>query len=464
MIETEDTIIAMATPFGVGAIAVLRISGKDAIEIAASCFQSINGKDLTQQPSQTIHLGYILTEKNQVLDEVLVSIFRSPLSYTGQNVVEISCHGSMYIQQKIVQLFIEKGCRMAEAGEFTLRAFLNGKMDLSQAEAVADLIVSNSEASHQVALSQMRGGISNELKTLRQKLLDFTALMELELDFSGEDVAFANREEFAELISIIIQVLKKLIDSFSFGNALKEGIPIAIIGSPNVGKSTLLNALIGEEKAIVSNIAGTTRDAVEDKIIIGGVLFRLIDTAGIRDTTDKIENIGIQKTYENATKAQLILYLIDGQTLENLNNTLQKHIAQIKNQFPNKPLITIVNKADLLSKELIKSFENTKNTLCISAKNETDIETVKQTLTSLTGRGTLSNNQTIVTNSRHFEALNKALQSILNVQIAMEQGIPSDLFCIDVRSALRDLGNITGEFDMDKDILERIFSNFCIGK
>ena len=291
---SNDTIIALATPAGVGAIAVIRLSGKNSIELVSSFFKSINRKNLYQQKSHTLHLGHIM-DGDKILDQVLVSIFKDPHSYTGENVVEISCHGSSYIQQEIIQLFLKNGCRMADNGEFTMRAFLNGKMDLSQAEAVADVIASNSAASHRVAIQQMRGGIANELKELRAQLLDFAALIELELDFSGEDVEFANRAKFQELVSKISSVLKKLIDSFAFGNAMKNGIPIAIIGAPNVGKSTLLNTLLNEEKAIVSDIAGTTRDAIEDELVIEGVAFRFIDTAGIRETDDVVESIGIQK-------------------------------------------------------------------------------------------------------------------------------------------------------------------------
>ncbi len=288
----NDTIIALATPNGVGAISVIRLSGNDAIMIAERFFKSVSGKRLSEQKTHTIHLGHIV-DNNKIIDEVLVSVFKNPNSYTGENVVEISCHGSVFIQQEILQLFLKNGCRMADNGEFTMRAFLNGKMDLSQAEAVADVIASNSEASHQMAIQQMRGGISNELKNLRQQLLDFASLIELELDFSGEDVEFADRSKFTELVNKIKFVLKRLIDSFAFGNAMKNGIPVAIIGEPNVGKSTLLNALLNEERAIVSDIAGTTRDAIEDELIIDGVAFRFIDTAGIRETDDVVENIGI---------------------------------------------------------------------------------------------------------------------------------------------------------------------------
>ena len=461
----NDTIIALATPAGVGAISVIRLSGKNSIDIVDSFFKSVKkGKSIKNQKTHTIHLGHIV-QNDIVLDEVLVSVFKNPNSYTGENIVEISCHGSSFIQQEIIQLFLQNGCRMADNGEFTMRAFLNGKMDLSQAEAVADVIASNSAASHQMAIQQMRGGIANELKELRVQLLDFAALIELELDFSGEDVEFADRTKFKELVVKITFVLKRLIDSFSFGNAMKYGIPVAIIGEPNVGKSTLLNALLNEEKAIVSDIAGTTRDAIEDEIIIKGVSFRFIDTAGIRETEDIIENIGINKAYEKADNAQLIIFLIDANKfIYNSANFLQE-IETIKKRFPNKRLLVIANKIDTLSCHDTSILESEiDNLILLSAKNKTGIEALKAELTSLVNIGALSNNETIVTNSRHFEALNNALTAISSVQRGIDLEIGTDLFSIDIRECLRHLGNITGEYDVDKDILGHIFGNFCIGK
>ena len=459
----NDTIIALATPSGIGAISVIRISGNNAITIVDSFFKSIKkGKQLIKQKTHTIHLGHIINN-GIILDEVLVSVFKNPNSYTGENVVEISCHGSTYIQQEIIQLFLQNGCRMADNGEFTMRAFLNGKMDLSQAEAVADVIASNSEASHVMAIQQMRGGISNELKELRGQLLDFAALIELELDFSGEDVEFADRTKFKELVAKITLVLKRLIDSFSFGNAMKNGIPVAIIGEPNVGKSTLLNALLNEEKAIVSDIAGTTRDAIEDELIIEGVAFRFIDTAGIRETEDVVENIGIKKAYEKAENAQLIIFLIDAKT-ENKENRFAE-IKTIKDRFPNKKLLVIANKTDLIPQQEIKDLQtDIENLIPLSAKHKVGIDELKNELTSLVNIGALSNNETIVTNSRHFEALNNALIAISSVQKGIELAISTDLFSIDIRECLRHLGAITGDYDVDKDILGHIFSNFCIGK
>lgn len=460
---TNDTIIALATPSGVGAIAVIRLSGENAISIVDGFFKSITkGKKLLHQKTHSIHLGHII-KKGTILDEVLVSVFKNPNSYTGEHVVEISCHGSTYIQQEILQLFLQNGCRMADNGEFTMRAFLNGKMDLSQAEAVADVIASNSEASHTMAIQQMRGGISNQLKELRGQLLDFAALIELELDFSGEDVEFADRTQFKELVAKITTVLKKLIDSFSFGNAMKNGIPVAIIGEPNVGKSTLLNALLNEEKAIVSDIAGTTRDAIEDEVIIKGVAFRFIDTAGIRKTEDVVETIGIKKAYEKAENAQLILFLIDAKAKEKENRIAE--IETITQRFPNKKLLVVVNKIDLISKEEMDVLHaEIEYLMPLSAKNNIGIEALKEELTSLVDIGALSNNETIVTNSRHFEALNNALIAISSVQKGIDLEISTDLFSIDIRECLRHLGAITGDYDVDKDILGHIFSNFCIGK
>ena len=461
----NDTIIALATPAGVGAISVIRLSGENAINIVDANFKSIkNDKSLKKQKTHSIHLGHII-KNDIVLDEVLVSVFKNPTSYTGENVVEISCHGSSFIQQEIIQLFLQKGCRMADNGEFTMRAFLNGKMDLSQAEAVADVIASNSAASHQMAIQQMRGGITNELKELRKKLLDFAALIELELDFSGEDVEFADRTQFKELVAKITFVLKRLIDSFSFGNAMKNGIPVAIIGEPNVGKSTLLNALLNEEKAIVSDIAGTTRDAIEDELIIEGVAFRFIDTAGIRETVDVVESIGIQKAYEKAENAQLIIFLIDANKYIHSRDSFLEEIDTIKKRFPNKRLLVIANKVDTLSCHDLSILESEiENLIPLSAKQKTGIEELKNELTSLVNIGALSNNETIVTNSRHFEALNNALEAITSVQQGIDLEISTDLFSIDIRECLRHLGNITGEYDVDKDILGHIFSNFCIGK
>lgn len=467
--NNNDTIIALATSSGVGAIAVIRLSGEKAIEIVNNFFKSKFGKkDLTKVKSHTIHLGNIV-ENNHIIDEVLVSVFKNPNSYTGENVVEINCHGSVYIQQEIIQLFLKNGVRNANPGEFTLRAFLNGKMDLSQAEAVADLIASDSAASHQVALQQMRGGFSSEIQTLRQQLLNFASLIELELDFSEEDVAFADRAEFELLITKISEILKKLIDSFALGNVLKNGIPVAIVGEPNVGKSTLLNALLNEEKAIVSHIAGTTRDAIEDEIIIEGVAYRFIDTAGIRTTEDFVENIGIKKTFEKIEQAQLIIYLFDLESIKNKEsdlNTILAEVEKIKTTYSNKKILLIANKVDLVSNKIITQVKSTfkkYDILFIAAKQKKGIQNLIDKLIELANTGALSNNETIVSNSRHFEALNNALIAISDVQKGINENISSDLLAIDIHEALHNLGLITGEITTE-DLLGNIFANFCIGK
>ena len=468
----SDNIIALATPSGVGAIAIIRISGNDAITICQSFFKSVSGKLLLEQNTHTIHLGHIIDNK-RVIDEVLVSVFKDPQSYTGENIVEISCHGSLYIQQEIIQLFLRNGCRIAKPGEFTLRAFLNGKLDLSQAEAVADLISSDSEASHQIAMQQMRGGFSNEIKVLRDELLNFASLIELELDFAEEDVEFANREQFKDLIKRIIKVLKHLIDSFAVGNVIKNGIPVAIIGEPNVGKSTLLNALLNEEKAIVSEIPGTTRDAIEDELIIGGINFRFIDTAGIRETKDIIETIGIKKTFEKIEQSQVIMYLLDAEKFRVQSSGFKVEIEKIKNQFPEKSIIVVANKIDKLNdenkdkheKELSVILQNIENTYIqlLSSKTGEGVEALKTKLLDFINTGALRNNDTIITNSRHYDALLKALEEILKVQQGMADNLSGDLLAIDIRQALYHFGEITGEITSD-DLLGNIFANFCIGK
>ncbi|OYX84343.1 MAG: tRNA uridine-5-carboxymethylaminomethyl(34) synthesis GTPase MnmE [Flavobacteriales bacterium 32-34-25] len=464
----NDSIVALATPSGAGAIAIIRISGSEAISIANAVFKSIKNKDLTLQKTHTLHLGHIV-DGSKTLDQVLVSIFKGPNSYTGENTVEISCHGSTYIQQQIIQLLLRSGCRMADAGEFTLRAFLNGKLDLSQAEAVADLISSDNEASHQIAMQQMRGGFSNEIAKLREELLNFASLIELELDFAEEDVEFADRSQFNELINRIEFVLKRLIDSFAVGNVIKNGIPVAIVGEPNVGKSTLLNALLNEERAIVSDIAGTTRDTIEDELVIGGIGFRFIDTAGIRETQDYVESIGIKKTFEKIEQAQVVLYLVDSFELSIVSlEALKIEIEKVKNQFPLKPLLIVINKMDLLSEEKIKLIETqltTDNTQLqfISAKNKVGIDELKNQLLSFVNTGALRNNETIVTNTRHYDSLLKALEEIQKVKYGLETNLSSDLMALDIKEALYQFGMITGQVTND-ELLGNIFANFCIGK
>lgn len=463
----NETIVALATPSGAGAIAVIRLSGKDALAIATKVFQSVSKKDITKQKTHTIHLGHIV-DGTKVYDQVLLSLFKNPNSYTGEDVVELSCHGSTFIQQQIIQLLLRHGCTMAKPGEFTLRAFLNGKLDLSQAEAVADLISSDNEASHQIAMQQMRGGFSNEIALLRAELLNFASLIELELDFAEEDVEFADRTQFTDLLTRIDFVLKRLIDSFAVGNVIKNGIPVAIVGEPNVGKSTLLNALLNEDRAIVSEIAGTTRDTIEDELVIEGIGFRFIDTAGIRETKDVVESIGILKTFEKIEQAQVVLYLFDSFRFKVSSAEYFSEIEKVKNKYPLKPLLVVINKIDLLSKEELLSIYQQLETLnlkpeTISAKQNIGIDELKQKLLSFVNTGALRNNETIVTNSRHYDSLLKALEAIQKVKWGLESGLSSDLMAIDIRDALYHFGEITGEVTND-ELLGNIFANFCIGK
>ena len=454
----QNTIVALATPSGAGAIAIIRLSGKDAITIAAEVFNSIRGKELSKQKSHTVHLGNIV-DGNRIIDEVLATVFKNPNSYTGENVIEFSCHGSSYIQQEIIQLLLRKGCRMATAGEFTLQAFLNGKMDLSQAEAVADLIASDSKASHQLAIQQMRGGFSTEIEELRIQLLNFASLIELELDFSEEDVEFANREEFQKLIKKITVLLKKLIDSFATGNVLKNGIPVAIVGRPNSGKSTLLNSLLNEERAIVSNIAGTTRDTIEDEITIGGIRFRFIDTAGLRDTTDEIEKIGVERALEKLEKSSIYIYLFD---------STEMSVVEVKKELDsfttNSKQLIVANKIDKASKEEVAAINNSDfSFLTISANSKDSLGTLTNSLLDIAGIEALNSNQLMVTNSRHYDVLIKSLEEISKVQEGINNHLTGDLLAIDLRQALYFLGEITGQVSND-DLLGNIFANFCIGK
>ena len=419
----EDTICAITTGGGMSAIAVIRISGKEAINLVNSIFN----KDIKNAKSHTIHFGTII-DGNNIIDEVLVSIFRNETSFTGEESVEISCHGSIYIQEKILKILIKIGCRTATAGEFSMRAFKNGKLDLSQAESIADLISSENKAAHQTALKQLRGGYSKRLQELRKKLIDFASLIELELDFSEEDVEFADRKQFTELLNQIQIEVKKLIESFKLGNVIKNGIPVAILGAPNVGKSTLLNCLLNEEKAIVSNIAGTTRDAIEDEMNINGFKFRFIDTAGIRETNDTIENLGIKKTMEKVYSSSIILFLIDVNT--NFSEQ-KKEFNKVKEIAKNK-IITVVNKIDVNYKT-VKSLEDS---IYISAKNNIGIEILKEKLLSFINSKELSNNETIVTNLRHFQELQLTLKEIQIIKSELKNGVSSDFIAINIRQAL----------------------------
>lgn len=450
----EDTIVALATPNGIGAIGVIRLSGPDAIKIINAVFK---GKDLTQQESHTIHFGTIRDGEN-IVDEVLVSLFVAPKSYTKENVVEISCHGSSYIIDAIIKLLIKQGARLAKPGEFTLRAFLNGGLDLSQAEAVADLIASNSKASHQLALQQMRGGFSNELKTLREQLIHFASMIELELDFSEEDVEFANRDDLKRLILNIHQIIFKLIQSFDLGNVIKNGVPVVIAGKPNVGKSTLLNALLNEERAIVSEIAGTTRDTVEDEMTIKGIRFRFIDTAGIRETQDIIEAKGVERTFEKIKSSAIVLYLFDP------SETHEEELAQIIKDLKavteenNSTLLVVSNKSDIHPLE-----QENPDILEISAKEKSNLEKLEKALLEAVNLNQLNSDEVIISNIRHLEALKKTDEALNRVLYGIDNPITSDFLALDIKQALHYLGEIVGTVTTD-DLLDNIFSKFCIGK
>ncbi len=463
----SDTIIALATPQGTGAIAVIRLSGEDCITITNRFFK---GKNLTKQSTHTLHFGTIRNEKDEIIDEVLVSIFIAPSSFTGENCIEISSHGSPYIVQKILQLFMDNGVRHARAGEFTLRAFLNGRIDLSQAEAVADLIASDSEASLQTALKQMRGGFSNEIKILRTELINFASLIELELDFAEEDVEFANREQFKALLEKLLTAIVRLVDSFRIGNVIKKGVSTVIAGRPNAGKSTLLNALLNEERAIVSEIAGTTRDTIEEAININGITFRLIDTAGIRAATDTIEAIGVQRTMEKIQTASIVVYVFDV-TQTDLSQAQQDVANFIKSDVSS--VIVLANKMDLkhninnistesLIENPLKIFSQKYQEIPFSSKNSQDIEKLKNTLWNTVAYD-FGTDQTLVTNARHYEALQGAAKSIKIVLDGVAQNQLTDLLAQDIRVALGYLSEITGEITND-DLLINIFSKFCIGK
>jgi tRNA modification GTPase len=454
--EREDTIIALATPQGVGAIAVIRISGKDAIRV---CNEVFFGKNLEEQPSHTIHLGTI-RDGEKIIDEVLVSLFKGPRSFTKENVVEISTHGSSYIVNQVLKLFVRKGIRLAKPGEFTQRAFLNGQFDLAQAEAVADLIHSDSESSHQAALNQMRGGFSSEIQELRNQLIHFASMIELELDFSEEDVEFVSRDGLRQLVERILRLVEELIFSFDLGNVIKNGVPTVIAGKPNAGKSTLLNALLNEEKAIVSDIAGTTRDFIEDELSLGGVIFRFIDTAGLRETTDTIEAIGVSRTQEKMRTASLILYLFD------LSDTDLVEVHRDLNKLDNLgvPYLKVGNKLDAAKDNIVKELQaNYPDMLFISAGNKENLELLKARILALVNLDKFRTGNTVVTNVRHYDSLTKTRESLLEVLGGLDQRVTNDFLAMDIRRALHYLGEITGEVTTD-DLLANIFSKFCIGK
>mgnify|MGYP003979648057 FL=1 len=455
---SNETIIALATPNGLGAISVIRISGKNSIITTDKLFKAKNKKPLSKQKSHTVNLGHILKNGNE-LDEVLITLFKGPHSYTGEDTIEISCHGSTYIQQEIIDLFIDNGVRVANPGEFTLRAFINGKMDLNQAEAVADLIASENEGSHKLAMQQMKSGFSNDLKKLREELLHFTSMIELELDFSEEDVEFAERGEFKKLTNKIQSELKTLIDSFQSGNVLKNGVSVAIAGKPNAGKSSLLNTLLNEDKAIVSDIPGTTRDSIEDSIIIDGIKFRFTDTAGLRETKDEVESKGIEKTKEKISNAKILLYLFD---INDINiNEIKSSLKTFKRE--DLSIILVRNKIDLKNKNqsLLKELDN-RELIEISATDSKSVSKLKKRLVNEVDILT-PYTDVIISNSRHYEALKKALKAIEEVNKGLKNNISGDLLSVDIRRSIEHLGEITGEITND-DVLGNIFANFCIGK
>ncbi len=462
--KENNIIAAISTPAGIGGIAIIRLSGSGCIELVDAVFRSFKGKKLADAKAYTVHFGSLIKE-NVVLDDVLVSVFRNPHSFTGEDIIEISCHGSIYIQQNILQLLISKGVSLAQPGEFTQRAFLNGKMDLSQAESVADLIASSSAATHRLAMNQMRGGFSNKLIELRTELLNFTSLIELELDFSEEDVEFANRDHLKEAAHQIESHIKKLADSFSIGNAVKSGIPVAIIGETNAGKSTLLNLLLHEEKAIVSDIHGTTRDVIEDTINIQGLTFRLIDTAGIRDTHDEIESLGIERTFKKIEQANIVLWVADCETINEHIEELSQKILPV---VGDRKLVLVFNKVDIISAE--RKAEKEKLLLdkipervFISAKYEQGTNQLEDLLVKTANIPEISEQDIIVTNVRHYEALQNALVAIKRVSEGLELKISGDFLSQDIRECLYYLGEITGQISTD-EILGNIFSKFCIGK
>lgn len=465
---SEDTICAIATSAGRGAIAIIRLSGKNSFTV---CNKVFKGKNLKKQASHTIHYGFIKEPgnkneagENKIIDEVLISIFKGPHSYTGEDVIEISCHGSVFIQQEILNLLVKNGARLAKPGEFTLRAFLNARLDLSQAEGVADLISSSSEITHNVAIRQMRGGFSEEIKTVRDELLKFVSLIELELDFGEEDVEFAKRDDLKNLVEKIRNLIRNLVKSFKMGNVIKNGIPVVITGKPNVGKSTLLNTLLNEERAIVSEIPGTTRDTIEDEINLGGIIFRFIDTAGIRETTDEIESIGIRKTLEKIKAAALIIYLFDvheitSRELNSIEISLEDEMKGTDAQ-----LLLVGNKIDKEDLSYIRNeFSGFDNIIYISAKEKTNLEQLTLKLLTLVNMETVNPDETIITNARHYEALTNAGHELERVSEGLNANISGDLLAIDIRKALHHLGTITGEVT-NEEILGSIFSRFCIGK
>jgi len=458
----NDTICAISTAQGSGAISLLRVSGRNAFSIVSNIFYPTNKKKIEEQKSQSILFGTI-KENNEIIDEVLVSIFKSPNTFTGEDSIEISCHGSLYIQQQILQLLVKNGARLAQPGEFTQRAYLNRKIDLSQAEAVADVIASTNRASHKIAINQMRGGFSNKLKNLRADLLQFISLIELELDFSEEDVEFADRTVLLNLISKIKNIIESLIKSFELGNAIKNGVPIAIIGEPNVGKSTLLNTILNEDKAIVSDIAGTTRDAIEDTFNYNGITFRFIDTAGLRDTTDTIENLGIEKTYDKINQAKIVLALFNA---KDSSTKIKKELDSIINKIKDeKHIILVRTKIDEIDYSIQKiDNKNITSQINISAVNNTNINKLLKEISNILQPESIENNDVIVSNIRHIEALTLANESLKRAEDNLQKNISNDFLAMDIRETIHYLAGITGDEISTDEVLGNIFSQFCIGK
>jgi tRNA modification GTPase len=451
----NDTIVALATAPGVGAIAVIRLSGPESIKITSKIFSN---QKITSAASHTVHFGKIINEDKVIIDEVLVSLFKAPTSYTGEEIVEISCHGSTYIQETLIELFVQHGARMAKPGEFTQRAFLNGKLDLTQAEAVADLIASNTEAARKTAMYNLKGGFSNDLQLMREKLIKFSALIELELDFSEEDVAFANREELNKLIAQMQEKTQLLLDSFKLGNVIKHGVQVAIVGKPNAGKSTLLNALLNENRALVSDIPGTTRDTVEEFINIKGVLFKLIDTAGIRSgTEDTIEQMGITKSIEKIKQADVVIALFD------VNENSLEQIKELKQEVEDSKLILVANKIDNLKDKSIIQSDLFEEVVCIAAKDRENVLALENVLYEKAIGDSLQKEGTIITNARHVASLKKLLYSLNDVETGLINEVTGDLLALDIREALHYLGTITGQIT-NEDQLDFIFTKFCIGK
>lgn len=456
---SHDPICALATANGMGAIAVIRVSGKNSKQLVSKAFS----KDLSSLPSHTVHLGWMLSATGERLDEVLATLFDHGKSFTGEESVELACHGSPYIQQLLLQRLVEIGCRLAEPGEFTKRAFLNGRLDLSQAEAVADLIAAQSKQAHQVAMQQLRGRFSSELQQLREQLINFAALIELELDFAEEDVEFADRRALKNLVADVLKIVHRLAASFELGNAIKNGVPVAIVGAPNTGKSTLLNQLLGEDRAIVSNIAGTTRDVIEEVLNIEGIQFRLIDTAGIRETTETIEALGIERSQQKIAQAKIVLCLTDTSDVQNLQET-QDWVASLKNLHPDKHILLVQNKADLSPALPAQSGITQSTDFQISALNGNGIPALKAKLVELVLGDFSIQDETIVSNARHHAALQLTAAALERAQEGLQGHTTADFIAMDIREAMRQLGHITGQIDVDTDILGTIFSKFCIGK